>query len=452
MQSDQVQSLIEKIAATPGKNEKVALIAVNKDDATLKRVLHAALNPLIKYGVRKFLPCGKIGGEQFNDGTWFLLDILAKRECTGNAALDAIKVEMERLTPASATLLGRIILGDLRAGFEASTTNKAIPKLIPVFPYMRCSLPKDMKLDEANFGWSGGVISQEKADGMYLNVEHEVGGIVNISSRQGTQYPTGALDAFIAAIQMTLAPGTQTHGEMVVMKLGKILPREEGNGILNHIAAGGDFAEDEVPVFFVWDQIPLSAAVPKGKYEVAYIDRLANLISQLKKHPDPHIRLIPTKVVHSMKEAWDHYREMLALGKEGTVFKKRAAIWRDGTSKEQGKLKLKAPVELRIKGFNEGTGKFVGQLGSFACESECGKLKVNVSGRGDKMRADVWAAKDDWLDAILCVEANAIMQPSDSSEFYSLFLPIVVERRMDKTVADTLEQIQAQFEAAIAAA
>jgi hypothetical protein len=33
-----------------------------------------------------------------------------------------------------------------------------------------------------------------------------------------------------------------------------------------------------------------------------------------------------------------------------------------------------------------------------------------------------------------------------------MFLPRLIEERMDKTVADTLEQIQAQFKAAEAAA
>ena len=59
---------------------------------------------------------------------------------------------MTALSKESAELFWRIITKDLRAGFEASTTNKAIKGLIPTFPYMRCSLPNDMKLDEKNFG------------------------------------------------------------------------------------------------------------------------------------------------------------------------------------------------------------------------------------------------------------------------------------------------------------
>jgi DNA ligase-1 len=152
-----------------------------------------------------------------------------------------------------------------------------------------------------------------------------------------------------------------------------------------------------------------------------------------------------------MADAWSHYRELLQQGKEGTVFKKATAIWRDGTSLEQGKLKLKAPFELRVKGFNEGTGKYIGQLGSLICQSECGQLEVNISGRGDKMRAEVWANKDSWLESIITAEGNLVMEPSKEGDKHSIFLPIFLERRTDKTTADSLLRIREQFNAAIAA-
>ncbi|WP_233889705.1 hypothetical protein [Paraburkholderia flagellata] len=67
-----------------------------------------------------------------------------------------------------------------------------------------------------------------------------------------------------------ISRGTQTHGEIVVLVDGVIASREIGNGIINRVSAGGAFEENEQPVFQAWDQIPLSAVVPKGKYEVGY--------------------------------------------------------------------------------------------------------------------------------------------------------------------------------------
>ena len=86
------------------------------------------------------------------------------------------------------------------------------------------------------------------------------------------------------------------------------------------------------------------------------------------------------------------------------------------------------------------------------CESSCNQVAVNVSGRGDKMRADVWTNREDWLGAIVTVEGNLVMEPSKLGGLHSIFLPIFIERRKDKTEADSLERINEQFAAAIAAA
>lgn len=453
MNSNDIYALLIKIGRTPGKNDKTALVAQHGTDPLFRQVLCAAINPLVTYGVKQVpSPVEVTDGCEFDAATWLLIEALAVRQLTGHAARDAIAAEFARLTLPSQCLLRRILLKKLDAGFDASTTNKAIKGLIPEFPYMRCSLPKNMKLSEKDFGWSEGAISQEKADGMFMNLDHEVCGLVRLTSRQGNEFPMDALEAFAQAVRVTIKPGTQSHGEMVVVRNGVVLEREIGNGILNHIQDGGHFAQGDQPLFLLWDQIPLSAVVPKGKYTVPYKARLTDLIAQLRGSVSAFLKLIPTKIVRSLEEAWEHYREMLKLGKEGTVFKKARAIWRDGTSTEQGKLKLKAPFEVKVVGFNEGTGKFVGMLGSLICESSCGELAVNVSGRGDKMRAEVWANRPDWLGVIITAEGNLVMEPKKPGDKHSIFLPIFVERRRDKTQADDLVQIKAQFEAAIAAA
>jgi DNA ligase-1 len=110
-------------------------------------------------------------------------------------------------------------------------------------------------------------------------------------------------------------------------------------------------------------------------------------------------------------------------------------------------MKLEVVVELKVVGYNEGRNKYVGMLGSLACESEDGKVKVNVAGFTDKQRQEIW---DERGLNIIAVKSNSIMPP-ENKEHYSLFLPIFVEERLDKKKADTLEQIQAQFEAAVTA-
>ena len=448
--SDVVFNMVESIAAESSKNAKVGLVTIYADHELFKRTLVYTLNPFITYNIRPDDPSltsnYTLGGSFFDDTTWKLLDDLNARNVTGNAAVDAVNNEFARLTPESAKLLWRIINKDFRAGFSESTVNKAIKDLIPEFPYMRCCLPKDAKL--AEFSWTEGVYSQEKADGMFANVDFETAGVVRITSRNGTPYPTDQFADFITDVKQTLEPGYQHHGELLVEKNGVILAREIGNGILNSVQQGGSFAADEKPIYKIWDRIELTSVVPKGKDNHPYKMRFAGLEALVTKSASASIQLIETRIVHSLTEAYKHYGEMLALGREGTIIKDGNAIWRDGTSKQQVKLKLEAECDLMIVGFTAGKGKNKDLFGSILVQTSDGLLEVGVSGFPDKKRKEINAKRKELLSTILTVRFNDIMYPSDESKLHSLFLPRAVEFRSDKSTADSLQRVIDQLEAA----
>ena len=452
MNSVAILKAINEIAATSSKNDKQTLVNLYVGDALFCRVLDYAYNPFKTYGVRK-MPIGKAhnGFKQFDAETWTMLDNLIARTLTGNAAAMAIEAEIDSLDEDSAELLRRIIRKDLRAGFSESTCNKAKKGLIPDFPYMRCCLPKDAKLN--TFDWTLGVVSQEKADGMFANINCELGDLVTITSRQGTPLPIEAFPELAAELAERIPPGVQLHGELLVMRDGKVLAREIGNGILNSVANGGGFDAGDHPIYMVWDMIPLTAVVTKGKHDEPYIKRLSKIIAALKATPGSCVKLIDTKIVHDLGAAYAHAAQLMRGGKEGTVIKNPHATWKDGTSKEQVKLKLEFEVDLEIEGIVEGRvgTKNEGRAGSFACRTCDGKLKVDVTVKNEALRDSVDANPDEFIGRIIAVTANDIMAPSESSEFYSLFLPRMSEGdyRTDKTTADSLERVIAQKEAAI---
>lgn len=452
MDSRQILAAINTIAATSSKNDKERLVKMGVTSPEFCRVLEYAYNPFKTYGIRK-MPIGKAhpGFRQFDAQTWQVLDDLIARNLTGQAAVEAVAAEIDQLDEESAELFRRIVRKDLRAGFSESTCNKAKKGLIPDFPYMRCCLPKDAKL--ADFDWKLGVISQEKADGMFANINVELGDLVTITSRQGSPFPIDAFPELAAELAERIPPGHQLHGELLVMRDDKILAREIGNGILNSVASGGCFEQGDTPIYLVWDMIPLTAVVTKGKHDEPYVKRLSKIIVALKATPGTYVRLIETKVFHSLAEAYGHAGELMRKGKEGTVIKNPHAIWKDGTSKEQVKLKLEFNVDLKVVGIAPGTPgtKTEGRAGALICESACGGLRVNVTVKNEAMRDDVDANPDNWIDGIVPVTANDIMKPSESNELHSLFLPRLAEAavRTDKTEADDLACIFAQKEAAV---
>lgn len=455
MRPDEIFDLIEHVAATSSKNDKQALVtAAAKASPLFCTVLQATYNPLVSYGVRPARPVGPFGTAELDEASWEVIEGLRQRALTGQAADDAIAAEFARLTEKSANLLWRIIRKDLRAGFSESTCNKAHKGLLPEFPYQRCCLPKDAKLDE--FDWTRGVFSQEKADGMFANLNVEACGVVTLVSRQGSEFPMEAFESLAEEARRRLAPDTQSHGELLVERDGVVLAREVGNGILNSVLSGGQFGPGERPTYLIWDQIPLAAVQPKGKHAVEYVRRLANILSQLRSEPskDVHIKLIPTRKVHSLADAYAHAAELMRAGKEGTVIKNPSAHWKDGTSKEQVKLKLEFEVDLEVESIvmgREGT-KNEGRPGSLRCKSSCGQLRVDVTVKNEALREAIEHDDADFIGRIWAVTANDIMAPSDETDgFHSLFLPRMTEAnyRKDKTVADSLQRCLDQKQAAI---
>lgn len=457
MQSDAIFNLIEQIAATASKNEKVALLKEGCKSETFMKVMSAAYNPLVTFGMDNMPErvVREYGGpnvdNEFSDATWKIIDDLALRTLTGNEARFVVEAEFNRLTEGSAELLKRIIKKDLRAGFSGSSINKAAKGLIPEFPYQRCTLPKDAKLDE--FDWEAGVISQEKADGMFANVDHEVGGVVRITSRQGSEFPLDHLGDLVGEVRTRLNAGSQSHGELLVVKAGKIMARAEGNGVLNGIASGGALEADEHVIYKVWDSIPLSAVVPKGKYVTDYRTRLRNMVLHLKATPGNLISVIDTRIVHSLAQAYRHAGDLMKLGKEGTIISDPNAPWIDGTSKFKVKLKLEFEVDLEIVAIlpAKADTKHEGRAGSMTSKTSCGKLLVDVTVKNEDMRGRVDANPEDWIGRIIVVLANEIVEPSESNENHSLFLPRMIEPnyRTDKVQADDLDRVYAAKELAI---
>jgi DNA ligase-1 len=447
-----ITAILEELANEPKTNAKLEILKRNSTNELLKDICFCATNKLLPFNIKKIPDYTPNTGTptMHLDEAIVHLHALADRTYTGHAGIDHLKNILESVSDRDAQVVIKVVNKDLRCGVQSATVNKVWKGLIPEFPYQRCSLPKHVKLD--TWPWSKGVFSQLKADGMYINANFYDDLSIELLSRSGNPMPLGQFSKIIDYMQRHMQCGTQTHGELVVKRDGVVLPREIGNGILNSIADGGEFAKDEEPLFLVWDQIPLSTALPKGKGTVSYADRYYPLKNQIASQAltDPqHVQLIESKLVFSWEEAFKHYLELIEQGLEGTIIKHPDAKWRDGTSKEQVKLKLEVDVDLEIVAFTEGNGKNAALFGSITCRTSDQLLEVNVSGFSDELRTDIFNRKDELYGTIIAVRSNNIMPPTTSNGLYSLFLPRFVEFRKDKTEADSLQQVKDQFDSAI---
>jgi DNA ligase-1 len=443
-----VTQILAQLEAEPGKNAKLAILKENANNKELVTVLSAALDLTKNYWLKQIPEYTPNTGK----ATLTLMDAIAAiqhtltgRVKTGDDARAFLKSTLELVSADDALIIVKIIDRDLRCGVGQGSVGKVFKKLLPAFPYMRCSLPKNVKLKE--YTWKSGVFSQLKADGMYANCNITDDGDINIVSRSGTDIPLTYFTELVNDALANFPKNSQTHGELLVARNGEVLAREIGNGILNKIAKGGEFEATDEPMYLVWDQIPLSGATIKGKYEVGYGDRYANLVKQTNN--TTKIELIETRIVHNFEEALEHYCEKLDEGLEGTIIKCATGGWKDGTSKFQCKMKLDVDVDLEIVGYNAGKGKNEATFGSIECKSSDGKVVVNVSGFKDKARKEIHAIREELVGTIMTVKSNNLLPPSGSSSVYSLFLPRFAEFREDKFEADDLQKVQDQFDNAI---
>jgi DNA ligase-1 len=118
--------------------------------------------------------------------------------------------------------------------------------------------------------------------------------------------------------------------------------------------------------------------------------------------------------------------------------KSKQGKWEDKRTKSQIKFKGELECDLKCVGVQAGTGKYDGMMGALLLESEDGIIKVSCgSGFNDEHRTTIG---DEVIGKIIAVKYNARIVNKQGE--HSLFLPIFLEVREDKTVADEIKDIK----------
>lgn len=154
------------------------------------------------------------------------------------------------------------------------------------------------------------------------------------------------------------------------------------------------------------------------------------------------IRPIEFKTVDNIQEALKYTSEIMQAGFEGTILKNLDALFRDGTSRDQLKLKLKIDCEMRITGFQEGTPgtKREGKIGSILFENDEGTIKGKTSGFTDEELDEFTSKQDELIGKIITVQFNDLSR-AEGNEYYALSHPRFIEIRNDKITTDNLETV-----------
>jgi hypothetical protein len=431
-----INLFLNDLASNASRNYKLEQLKNNKDNEVLREVIRLALDPFTQFYQRKIPKYTADGGGCLTKAIENLYE-LSSREITGNAAIQRLTEILSGLDSCNAKVIERIIQKDLKCGVQVSTANDVWVGLVPEYPCMLCSPFEQKLIDKIKFP----AYAQMKMDGMRFNAIVR-DGKCEFRSRNGKEILLlGNLEQEF--ISLAGAVDCVFDGELLVMddSTSQFMDRQTGNGILNKANKGTISDTDAAKVHAsVWDLIPYAYFVD-GRCPTPYSKRFSTLESIVSKQKSKGKKIwtVTSTIVETVEQADGIFQEYLAEGYEGIILKDGNGVWENKRAKHQIKFKGELECDLKIVAVEEGQGKAAGMLGAIVCESSDGIVKVSVgSGFNDLQRKNYW--KENILDKVVAIKYNSRIKNKLGEE--SLFLPVFVELRDDKDVADSSKGIK----------
>lgn len=449
-----IKQIFDEITNEPGTNQKMVILDKYKGNMLLKQVLYLANSKRVKFYIKQIPTYTSSNTAAATlEVACKSLTRLSDRLVTGHAAIAELINICESLTADDAYIIERIIEKDCRLGMGTTNINKIFKGLIEDTPYMG-AISFDEKKARTIFVGRTSAYSQIKMDGRYCNAIIR-NGDVELESRQGeATVVTGA--TFLE--ELTRFPDCVLNGELtmdgvsryesngIIASIISILSKKESRGseeTLKHIAKfqqkHGDFASALQSIrFTVWDMITTDEYFDQKSF-VPYEDRVANYSMLLNRLQPTMISAVKMQTVANYEEAIKHFQKALADGQEGTILKAIDGGWKDGKPNWQIKMKLEMDVDLRITGFNYGTGKNINVISSVNAESSDGKVVTRPTGINEAMMQHVTDNQQQLLGTILECKCSGLSKDSDGN--YSLLHPVFKQLRDDKDTCDDLQSI-----------
>ncbi len=397
-------NLLADTSSTKAKKE----ILVERDSKLLRKVLVQAHNHFITFGISKIDLTGVEFADEHPTSWWLdlftLLDTLADRELTGHAARDAIIALASQTTEEDAQLLLNILKKDLRTGTGVRLINKAFPGLLPE---AFCMGATKYNPDKAEFP----VYADTKLDGVRCIAT--VAENVHLYSRNGKEFKNyGIVEKELALLD--LEPDVHLDGE-ITMGHFQDLMKTMGNR-----EEGIELAKDAIYNIFDLQITTLP-----------FRDRLILLASiqhNIKSLGLKHVRVIIGMFIETEAMLKVFYEQQLEDGEEGAMIKTLTGEYEFKRSKAWQKMKPEHTEDIEIIDFEEGRGKYEGQLGAFICKLNGVDGEVRVgSGLKDEQRQELWDRREELVHTYIEVKYQ------EKTRDGSLRFPIFIKFRPDKS-------------------
>lgn len=374
-----ILSILEELAETSSRLKKEVALKRATSTPHFKRAVLYALDPYRRYYVKNLDDAEGIKGSRlplasFGDG-FRLLDDLAARRVTGNAARTQIREMLALLTPQDGEVFKRILLKDLRCGVNSKIANTAFPGLVPVFE-LQAAAP----YDEAKAKWP--MYAEPKVDGMRVMAVVQKNGDVEYLSRGGMRVFTFE--------HVTPALQKMCGSEGAAFDCEGALDGAVFESAMSAVKRGSA-KEGATPVLHVFDVLTLDEWNER-RCERPWRERnghLNRLMSVIADECPPHLRRLTHAYVSDDEEAQAYYERARRSGYEGAILKDPQGLYEFKRTRAWQKMKPAETLDVEITGVKEGGGKYRGMLGALTFKHRGLQCSAG-SGLSDEERVALW--------------------------------------------------------------
>lgn len=403
-----------------GAKAKQEFVRTHANDENFCRLLYYALNPMLTYNVSEDTLRNRIPGAwQPNNykNIFEICDMLASRKGVDDYTLDTVCSFLRVRNLEEQELYIKLLSKTLRLGVTAKTINKIIPGLIPEWEVQQAYPIDKYPVAEGTEFWL-----TQKLNGVRATFYNG-----KLIARSGVAYK--GLDDLISEIERLPLGAYVLDGELTLKDKGSLSDNEAfrvATGILN-----SDDVNKTAICYTVFDIIPredFDSDNPKIPYSERrkMLDIFSKFVSD-----NGTLRVLPVLYQGDDQLVIDKLLEqMVAEDKEGLMLNTDVPYKR---TRHKGILKIKRfyTMDLKIIGYEEGTGRLEGTLGALVLEYKGNTVKVG-SGFTDEQRTELWANRNDIIGSLCEVKYKEISSDKNTG-LESLQFPVFVQMRFDKS-------------------
>ncbi len=419
-------SFVKEINTSNSRLHKQSVLEKYAADSIVCKYLQIAYDPYKTYGIStKKLHKHIAGKSGYLLGTIFELFVFLEMNNTGSdsiilACQEVLSTVRER-SQEEAELLEQLICKELTLGVDAKTINKEIDNLIPTFDIQLAN----KYYDKASFVEGKKFVVTPKIDGGRIIALKE-NGQVSFFTRAGQKYE-GLVD-LEKEMELLMPDNICLDGEITLLVRGNLSSKDAYKQTMKIVRTKNP--EKHGIKMQVFDYMPVEA-FKRRSCDIAYKYRRVALDQLFNTTDFNYFELLPvlycgtdTSVIPTL------LNEQVAEGEEGVMINIWDAPYDFKRTNNLLKCKVFNTADLKVIGFEPGTGKYTDMLGAFICEYKGGQVRVG-SGLTDAQRAEVYKDPSKYLGTI--IEISYFEETQDSTGKPSLRFPTFKDFRPDKT-------------------